>query len=956
MPFDIEFQSESRYTVIDPTTTQPYNFYLSSLVNASNEVYYDVYPTYSTASIGWNGGGFSGLANMIWVEYLGKYVTQTDNGPVFRSADGYTWTPVTQIFPVGTFPNQFYVGRKMAVAEDLQIIVSNDIDGFTTKSIFHSMDDGDTWNTGSVSEQWTGYGMAYSPTLQRFVSVGYYTKSGDKASAAYSDNGISFTVISGSNLPSTSSLAYFSDVTWDTSGSGQFIAIAERNGAGIYKTCSVYTSANGISWTLKTDINSSQSFTSYPFSKIAAISGSYLIIGSGIEDIGITPILRSTNLVSWSYASASWRNASGYSDELYDIAHSPSLNRTVIVGQIRPTINTIPVVLVSDDTITWYTSSRFTDTGYYNPSLANIAWSPTLNQFAGLAFSDHVYRSNDGITWLNDNQSYSASIGFEDTPPGTLLNTALSPWTGSATYLTEMENVYTYMTYTLLTTNFNDSYIPTSSYGIIIDSSSMVNFSIDTGIYGTSSFVEVVEIDGIQRIREISQPGGEEIEDTQFVTYRSNSLLPTLVVGATSSFSASLKSEGRNVRFDYFLEGNATKPAGFWTNSPLQLYSSMVLDLTNGEVISASAQPAENFVFLEQPRLTDKTNGYWELTFKAGFGRTLSGSVTITTPPTTTTTTSTTTTTTVPPTTTTTTSTSTTTSTTSTTTTTTAAPLTLTRSSLGRLAAHTTTAISGVTTAFSTSDWVAKSNVTISTSGTTLDFTSVSSNIFRTMPYVSITQSQAFIQGVGRAVSTGGTVGAAVRADSGSTDYDGVWMALPPGFSGPLGVREIENGATIAQDTITTALSTNTDYRFSIYTDSASGSAGHYFGGPGLTATSSYALTLTRGGTGVYSGSIGLIHSRGSAGTTRYSEFYAMSDRYVRVTGLPTSASVQILSGSSTVLTSGSEAAGTATVDMLRVIFPTATNIRVLDSSSNVLITATPTERVWGGDTWVYGV
>jgi hypothetical protein len=153
----------------------------------------------------------------------------------------------------------------------------------------------------------------------------------------------------------------------------------------------------------------------------------------------------------------------------------------------------------------------------------------------------------------------------------------------------------------------------------------MVNFSVDD-IYG----VEDVEVDGIRYIREISQPEGEEYEDTQYVTYRSNSLLSTLIVGATSSFSASLKSEGRNVRVDYFLDGTATKPAGYWTNSSLQLYSTMELNLTNGEVISASAQPDENFVFLEQPRLTDKTNGYWELTFKAGFGRTLSGSVTIT--------------------------------------------------------------------------------------------------------------------------------------------------------------------------------------------------------------------------------------------------------------------------------------------------------------------------------------
>ena len=621
MPFDIEFQSESRYTVIDPTTNQPYNFYLSSLVSGSNEVYYDVSPTYTTESIGWQSARNYGLSSMIWAEYLGKYLTQTDEGVIFSSPDGFTWTLATQIFPLTGNYIPYY---KMAVSEELQIIASNGDITFTTKSIFHSTD-GDTWNTGSVSEQWAGFGMAYSPSLQRFVSVGRYGFPGPDAGIAYSDDGISFTVISGSNLPSTSSLQYFSDVTWDTSGSGQFVAVGYRGGIP-YATGSVYTSADGISWTFKTNINSAQTTISYPFTKIAAISGSYLILGHSGET---SSLLRSTDLINWSYVSASWTNSPGYFDNLYDITYSPELNRTIIVGTFDGGYGApLHSTLYSDDTITWYTGSRLHP--QYTSKLWNVKWSPTLNQFAGLTNDFHVYRSTDGVNWLSENQSHSASIGFEDTPPGTLLNTALSPWTGSATNLTEMENVYTYISYNLLTTDFNDYYIPTSSYGIIIDSSSMTNFSIDTGIYGTGSFVEMVEIDGIQHIREISQPEGEEYEDYQYVTYRSNSLLPTLKVGATSSFSASLKPEGRNVRIDYFLDGNATKPAGYWNNSPLQLYSSMVLDLTNGEVISASAQPAENFVFLEQPRLTDKTNGYWELTFKAGFGRTLSGSVTIT--------------------------------------------------------------------------------------------------------------------------------------------------------------------------------------------------------------------------------------------------------------------------------------------------------------------------------------
>jgi hypothetical protein len=281
-------------------------------------------------------------------------------------------------------------------------------------------------------------------------------------------------------------------------------------------------------------------------------------------------------------------------------------------------------------------------------------------------------------------------------------------------------------------------------------------------------------------------------------------------------------------------------------------------------------------------------------------------------------------------------------------------PLTLTRTSSGKLAAHTDTAISGVTTAFNAADWGPKSNVSVSTSLTTLDFTSLTSNIFRTMPYAPIvSRSQAFLQSVGQAVNSAAAPGVFLRGDSGSVEYDGVWSAVPAGFSGPLGVREINNGSDIASNTITRTLSVNTSYRVSGATDAGSGSIGYVFAGTGFATASSFPLTLTRGG-GVYSGLVGLIHSRGTAGTTRYSEFYAMTSRYLTVSGLPTSASVEIRNSGGTVLVSGSEAAGTATVDMLTVTFPTATEIRILDSGSNVLITATPSDRIWGGDAWVY--
>lgn len=900
-------ESGSEFVVRDPVTNQENKFYLVSASGATAKEWY------------WNDADYPGdplYKGLIWADYLGKFVAMTDS-VTHVSSDGIAWISGSESIDDTTNP---YLAPTfgIAVANDLGKLVIGRDNGYLSKPIAYSTD-GLNWSasTASAANMFVR-GITYSPTLQRFVAVGL---SGTyEPNVAYSDDGINFTVVSSSTyITSASNMQQFFDVTWDESGS-QFVATGDYDSISGYYSGSIHTSTDGINWNIRTIIHPSANFYSSFFYKIIAVSGSYIIASDNPNTVSPSKaiVYSSGSITNWTYAT----NLPIVAGDLYDVTYSPYLNKFVAVGQPEA-YSAKPTMLYSSNILDWYSASL----SVYAPSdtIVSIAWSPTEKKFVALGTFETFY-SYDGEKFFTKNESYTGSVGFTSIPAGTLYDTPLTPWTSSlTTTFNKSDTTYTYALFTLMRgpdgvyPSADVYYIPTSSYGIVIDSASLTQFPT----VSTDTYMEDVEIDGIRYLREITQEPGNEYAKSNELEYQTAT--STLYNYYTSSFTASLKAAGRNyVMLRYGVSGAVV---GDEVAMILNLADGVVEqyeDASNKDDVGSDLIGNTTMRFIDIPTLTPKLNNYWQLKFKAGFGDVLTRSGSVTIKPN------------IAP---------------------SVIPLTLTRSTLGRLAAHTTTAISDVTTVFTSSNWGPKSNVTVSTAGSTLDFTSLSANIFRTMPYNPISPiSESFVQMVGEVISTGGSLGAVARADSGSTEYDGVWMSLSPGFSGPLGLREIENGSNIATDTITTSLlSADDQYRVSLYTDASNGSFGHYFGGFGLTATSSYALTLTRGGTGVYSGSVGLIHSRGTGGTTRYWEFYVMTSRYVTVSGLPTSASVQVRNSGGTVLSSATASAGTAQVDMLKVEFPTATEIRVLDSSSNVLITATPSQRVWGGDIWVYG-
>ncbi|HLT09181.1 MAG TPA: LamG-like jellyroll fold domain-containing protein [Micromonosporaceae bacterium] len=94
------------------------------------------------------------------------------------------------------------------------------------------------------------------------------------------------------------------------------------------------------------------------------------------------------------------------------------------------------------------------------------------------------------------------------------------------------------------------------------------------------------------------------------------------------------------------------------------------------------------------------------------------------------------------------------------------------------------------------------------------------------------------------------------------------------------------------------------------------------------------------------SGGVGL--AVGSQTGRRYSAFYAMADRYLRVYNLPPGYQVRV--GSAIAV---ADSDGLATVDLLTVPFPQAV-IEVLDAAGVVVSTHTPDDGVWGGDEYLW--
>ncbi len=613
--FNVLYNSGSEFKVVDPVTNQENKFYFISSSDTT------------TVTNTWDGGGYPSILNnarnrLIWVNYLNKFVTTTAGSGPYLSTDGLHWTSASAA------NNAVEVDKTLAASDDLGIIVGNTVLGTDTPAFSYSTD-GVNWNicTSSVRTD-AGYAVAYSPTLQRFVggvSALDNTLENMQFTTAYSDDGIHFTVVSSSNVPSASNLGFgFQDIIWDSSGS-QFVALGNWNDANPGISASIHTSTNGETWQIKSVISPKVS-TTYGYTRIIAVSGSYIVTGDSVPPFG-TPqsssIVYSTNLTDWTFVS------NLLTQSINAVEYSPTLNKFVAVGPSN--------TLHSTDGINWYTGS--TSNILNTSNMGCLAWSPTLNQFVGMGSNGGpTMRSYDGINFLTQHESYIGNVGFASTPAGTLLNTPLTPWTGSNSNFAEKAIEYAWIDLELQRGAANPYdggpltyYHLTSSYGIIIDSSSLSNFYLD---YFEPVEMEDVMIGDTRYLREITT----EYESSAYVGYITTAEPYSLTISPNkvSTFSGSFKAAGRS----YF--GMYYGVYGYDVNNQ-NVYLQVNLDdgvveyyedalNRNNEGSYNISQGDFSMAFINPPTMTDKGDGYWELAFKVGFikNEQLSGSITIT--------------------------------------------------------------------------------------------------------------------------------------------------------------------------------------------------------------------------------------------------------------------------------------------------------------------------------------
>lgn len=154
------------------------------------------------------------------------------------------------------------------------------------------------------------------------------------------------------------------------------------------------------------------------------------------------------------------------------------------------------------------------------------------------------------------------------------------------------------------------------------------------------------------------------------------------------------------------------------------------------------------------------------------------------------------------------------------------------------------------------------------------------------------------------------------------------------------GLNEIVDGTEDANigAQIVAARALNTEYRFGVFVDALETAAYDHLEALTLSGTAAQTGAPTTGGVGYM-----LLSD-----TTRLlSQFFAMADRYVRVSGVPAGRTVEVLDAADAVLASATaDSGGVALIDLFTVAFPAPAKIR----GGNTVIT--PTRGVWGGDSY----
>lgn len=659
--FTYEIDTGSRIQVIDPVTNQTKEGYISGFPSASSGQYFDAlwpdkfWPIFN-------------IYSLTRAEYLEKFLVggyngvYTDNQSVYISVlEGRSkWTTASM---VNTSLPEGHTIENIVCSDELSrcvatVYAQSAVYGYITSSIIYS-NDGYTWYTSSFSKVTVDavgrqlVDMTWSPETSKFVGLGLSSSLRESSPGFFvtdaqeytvtSSNGIDwhFTVISQSL---TNRNLDYKNLAWSPTHN-KFLIYGHPGQNNIYNySSSLYSSSNGVSWGFVTSHSFGPQNDPGDIYKLTEQNGNLIAVGirNTYEASNYTTLIYTTDLVNWTPV-----NTKHYS--MHNIIYVPQKNKYFASGASGSFFNGNKITVATSSNLTnWGTvvvDPRNSLNGY---DIKLVEWSSDSSSSVFVIPNTPYWlydSNNDDFIYYRLDDDDTAYVSFPDEQANSLLNTPLPIWTSSIDsnngYWDEewmplnSDNSYSWIEFDLaISADFpagNDSYIPTSSYGIIIDSQSLQYFT--TTYYG--GFTEDVVIDGIRYLRETSQTPGEEYATATYGYYETP-ISSTVYNTATSSFSAALKANGRNYVNVYY---------GVSGDNYMGEDCGMILNLNNGTVEyvedTTNWDAPESYYmvgstklkFLEGPTLVAKDNDYWQLYFKVGFdrgNRTRSGSLTLT--------------------------------------------------------------------------------------------------------------------------------------------------------------------------------------------------------------------------------------------------------------------------------------------------------------------------------------
>ena len=652
--------SGSRIQVVDPITGQTKVGYITGFPTQSSWYYleslwpdnvWDLYP----------------VTSITWSDYLQKFLVGSlgfDYGdpalPIYVAdvidKERLAWVTASL---AANDPYRFVkdivcsneLERCVAITYQYNVV---GIDTYTTSSILYS-DNGYEWYTSSFSKIARDIGsadktikdMVWSPTTNTFVGLGRSSSLQgvdiyERQYIVTSSNGIDwdFTVIS----ESLNQNLFYDKIAWSPTHN-KFVLYGYPSSFNLSTvSASVYTSSTGVSgsWGLA----SVHSFYGPEFASNKSLNGlnqlveyNGTMLGVGYSYYNTVTLITSSNLIDWTSIDTDHNS-------MFTIQYVPGKNKYFASGVSGSTINSpIRTIATSSNLTDWGTlvlDDRLSDG---SGNVHSVEWSTDSSNSIAITgqipYWFYSTGSNNQYIYYRIDDTPVAYVGFQNELPNTTLSTPLTPWTSSIQdsngtwYPFNFDSAVSWIEFDMgigANPNINDDqYIPTSSYGIIIDSQSIASF--DVGYYGT--FTEDVEIGGIRYLQEISQNPGEEYSLYNYGYYET-STLSTIFNTATSSYSAALKANGRDYVYIYYgISGN--NYMGESVGMILNLNSGIVEyfeDTTNWDAPgSYNMAGSTQLRFVEGPTLTSEPDNYWRLQFKVAIDRstiTRSGSLTIT--------------------------------------------------------------------------------------------------------------------------------------------------------------------------------------------------------------------------------------------------------------------------------------------------------------------------------------